>query len=67
MSFTVTLACTAAAVALAAFCGWMGSRPPNPVKGPRLIPYRAIMLLAGTLAVLLVAHLANLGGMRTGR
>ena len=67
MSLTVTLACIAAAVALAVLCGWMGARPPNPVRGPRMIPYRLIMLLAIAAAVVFLVHLANLAGMRTGR
>lgn len=67
MSLAATLAGIAAAVAIALFCGWMGARPPDPRRGPRLIPYRAIMLLSGTVAVLLVVHLANLFGLRTGR
>ena len=67
MSLEATLAAIAAAIAVAVFCGWRGARPPDPGKGPRLVPYRAIMLLAGTIAILLLVHLANLGGVRTGR
>jgi hypothetical protein len=40
-----------AALALAVFAGWRGARPPNPLKGPRLIPWRFIMLLATTAAL----------------
>jgi hypothetical protein len=67
MSFEATLAALAAAVAIALFCGWRGARPPDFRKGPRLVPYRALMLLATAAAILLLVHLANLSGVRTGR
>jgi hypothetical protein len=54
-----TLAIAAAAlVALAAFAGWRGMRLPNPHKGPRMIPWRWIMLLSATVALLLLVELA---------
>jgi hypothetical protein len=40
---------------LAGFAGWRGARPPNLMKGPRMIPWRPIMVLAATGAVLCVA------------
>ena len=40
--------------ALAGFAGWRGARPPNPMKGPRLIPWRPIMVFAATAAILCV-------------
>ena len=39
---------------LAAFAGWRGARLPNPHRGPRLIPWRWIMLLAATAAIIAV-------------
>lgn len=41
-------------MALAAFAGWRGARLPNPHRGPRLVPWRWIMLLAATAAIIAV-------------
>lgn len=38
--------------AAAAFAGWRGARPPNPLKGPRLIPWRMLMVLTAAAAVI---------------
>ncbi|WP_293905594.1 hypothetical protein [Phenylobacterium sp.] len=61
MDLTTTLAVSGAALAVAAFAGWRGARPPNPFKGPRLIPWRFIMVLAaaGALATLFTGLQAN--------
>ena len=40
--------------ALAVFAGWRGARLPNPRRGPRLIPWRWIMLLSATAAFIAV-------------
>ena len=47
--------------------GWMGSRPPNPNRGPRMMPWRFLMLLGFTLALLMLVHLLNLLGFHTGQ
>ncbi len=60
LRLTVALICGFALVA--AFAGWRGARPPNPMKGPRLIPWRAIMVAAATAAVLLLAVAEQLVG-----
>ena len=67
LTLPVTLGLTAAAVAAAALCGWMGARPPDLRRGPRLAPYRFLMLLAAAFAILMLVHAANLVGVRTGR
>jgi hypothetical protein len=67
MPLSLTLALTAAFLALAAFAGWRGARPPNFAKGPRMAPWRFIMLLAAAAAVFLTVHLVNLLGVSTGR
>ena len=64
MSLTLTLWLSGAALALALLCGWLGARPPNPLKGPRMIPYRPIMVAATTMLVILLVHLATLLGLR---
>jgi len=67
MRLTLTLWLFAACVALALFAGWRGARPPDPMRGPRLVPWRFLMTLAACAAVVVVVHLLNLLGMHTGR
>jgi hypothetical protein len=66
MDLLPTALALAFAVALAVFSGWRGSRPPDFVKGPRLVPWRWIMILSGAVALYLAAHLLNLFGLETG-
>jgi len=56
MDLRMTLALGAAFAALAAFAGWRGARPPNPMKGPRMIPWRPIMVFAAAAAVILLVQ-----------
>lgn len=65
MSPSLTLTLLAAAVAVAAFSGWRGARPPDLMKGPRMMPWRFIMLAAAALAFLLLIHLASVASGRT--
>lgn len=67
MSFELTLAIAAGLLALAVFAGWRGARPPNPLKGPRMIPWRMIMLLSAACMMPILVHLLNLAGVTTGR
>jgi hypothetical protein len=67
MDLRLTLALAAGALAIAVFSGWMGAKPPNPHKGPRLIPHRLIMVTATAILLLLLVHAVNLLGVRTGR
>jgi hypothetical protein len=67
MNFPVTLAFTAGFLALAVLAGWLGARPPNPHRGPRMAPWRFIMLLSAAGALLMIVHLVNLMGVTTGR
>lgn len=67
MDLVATLVSLATCIAVAALCGWRGSHPPNPLKGPRLIPYRFLMVVAAGAALILVVHLVNLAGVTTGR
>lgn len=67
MSLTLTLALSGALLVLAVFAGWRGARPPNPHKGPRLAPWRFIMLLAAAGVLVMIVHLVNLMGVTTGR
>jgi len=63
MDMSLTLALTGAAVALAIFAGWRGARPWDPSRGVRMIPWRLVMLLAGTGVFILVIHLGTLLGV----
>ena len=67
MGWTPTLAALAISLCLAVVFGWAGARAPNLIKGPRLIPYRFLMLLAGAAAVLLLVHIRALAGLGQGR
>ena len=67
MSMQVTLIAMAILIALTALSGWRGAQPPNLVKGPRMVPWRAIMLGSGAFLLLFLVHLVNLAGFQTGR
>jgi hypothetical protein len=67
MDLPFTLAIGAGLVALAAFAGWRGARPPNPHRGPRLIPWRFIMLAAVACLLPVLIHLAALLGISSGQ
>ena len=63
MDMTLTLALIGATLALAIFAGWRGARPWDPRRGVRMIPWRLIMLLAGTGIFILLVHLGTLLGV----
>jgi len=67
MEMIPTLGLTALFAAITAFCGWRGARPPNFARGPRLMPWRFIMVLAATATLVLAVHALNLLGVQTGR
>jgi hypothetical protein len=62
---TVILACVTSG--LAVFCGYMGQRPMNPKRGPRMVPWRFLMLLFVVAAIMMIVHLLNLLGFATGQ
>jgi hypothetical protein len=55
MSAAPLLALAFGLALLAGFAGWRGARPPDLMRGPRLIPWRPIMVFAATGAVLCFA------------
>ena len=63
MDMTLTLGLTGGLLALALFAGWRGARPPNPHKGPRLVPWRFIMLACAAGLVPLLGHLVQMLGL----
>ena len=66
MTAPMLLAIAAGLAALAAFAGWRGARPPNLMRGPRLIPWRPIMVLAATAAILCVVSAERVAGFGPG-
>jgi hypothetical protein len=67
LSLQATLGLLVIAVGLTVFCGWRGARPPDLHRGPRLAPWRFLMLLSAAAALLFLVHLVNLAGVTTGR
>ncbi len=67
MTLSVTLGLIAAFLAIAVFAGWRGAQPPNPLRGVRMAPYRLIMVTAAAAVLILLVHLVNLLGVKTGR
>ena len=63
MDMTVTLICLAAALGLAAVCGWRGAAAPDVVRArPRMAPWRFLMVLFAGAALLLLIHVGGLLG-----
>lgn len=67
MTMEITLGLMAIMVALTAFAGWRGSLPPNLVKGPRMIPWRPLMVCFAATVAFLGAHAAALLGFAMNR
>lgn len=60
---TPTLILLAASVGLTVLAGWRGGRPPDLVRGPRMVPWRFLMILAAALVMLLLIHVGTLMGV----
>ena len=45
---------------LAVLFGWLGAQPLNLVKGPRLAPYRLLMMLSAVAVVVLATHVVSI-------
>jgi len=56
----LTLSVAASSALVAVFAGWRGARPPNPLRGPRLIPWRVIMVAGTAVALFALAHMLEL-------
>lgn len=63
MDLSTTLTITAAFVGLTAFAAWRGARPPNLIRGPRMIPWRMVMVVSAAVVLYLLVHLAALAGL----
>ena len=62
MTMILTLSLLAGLAAMTLFAGWRGSLPPNLVKGPRMVPWRVIMVISAAGVAMLGVHLATLVG-----
>lgn len=60
MTVSVTAALAALCLALAILFGWQGARAARPHAGPRLVPWRFLMLIAFTGMVAMLVHLVDL-------
>ncbi|HEY2051485.1 MAG TPA: hypothetical protein VGH03_19270 [Caulobacteraceae bacterium] len=60
MALVPTVILAACALALTVLFGWLGARPVNPLRGPRLVPWRFLMLLAFLAMVLALVHVVAL-------
>lgn len=67
MGTTPTLITAGLAALAALLFGLAGLKPYDPLKGPRMVPFRALMLAAFVVMLLMLVHLANLAGVSTGR
>ena len=63
MSLQSTILVLALAVVAAAFCGWRGARKWTVVEGPRMVPWRFLMLLAFALALVMARQVLELSGI----
>jgi len=67
MGYSATSILLAIFLAAAVFCGWRGALPSNPLKGVRMIPWRPLMVASAVGVFLMLVHLVNLAGLKTGR
>jgi hypothetical protein len=67
MDWPITLTLAASAAVLTGLFGWLGARPPDLARGPRLVPWRLLMVLSAVGLILMLVHMANLAGVATGR
>ena len=65
---SLTIAVSILICATAAFVGsWrIASRPADPLK-PRLLSWNVMMIIAVFIMVLMIVHIVNLAGIKTGR
>ena len=63
MPLIPTLILLAACLVGVVFTGWRGARPPDISRGPRMMPWRFLMLLLGALTFFLLIHLTTLLGL----
>lgn len=65
MSLALTLVLLLAFAALGLVSGWRGARPPDLARGPRMMPWRPLMVASVVMCLFLIIHLVNLAGFDT--
>jgi len=60
MPLIPTLIALAVLIGFGLFAGWRGARPPDLIRGPRLVPWRFLMIAAAAVALALIVHLVRL-------
>ena len=63
MTITTSVSFGLALALIGLFAGWRGARPPNPLKGPRMAPWRFIMLLAAAGAMMFLFTAIRMAGV----
>jgi len=66
MNLTITILILAAAIAGFFWSMRIAARPADPLK-PRMINYNLVMVLAVFIAFVMIIHLINMAGIKTGR
>ena len=64
MDLPLTAILTIVFALFAAGSGYMGARMPDPRRGPRMLPWRFLMLLGVLAVLLLMVHLLTLLGLK---
>ncbi len=64
MDLPLTAILAAVCALFAAGSGYMGAKMPDPKRGPRMVPWRFLMLLAVVATLLLITHLLTLAGLK---
>lgn len=62
MNLDLTLGLLVVFALFGIFCGWRGARPLDFTKGPRMMPWRFLMLVSAALVMLLLIHVVSLLG-----
>lgn len=65
LTLPVTVILLIVSALITVFFGWMGARPYNPHKGPRMVPWRFLMMIAFTFCLLMIVHLLTVTGLKT--
>ena len=65
LTIPLTVILLTVAALFTALFGYLGARPYDPKKGPRMVPWRFFMLLTFTVALLMLVHLLTALGLKT--
>ena len=66
MDLPLTISAAVVFLTLALVLGWLVARPINVLKGPRMVPWRPLMMVCVVGLMLMLVHLFNLLGVQTG-